>query len=125
METILNIFLGVMTGAYSSFVVTRYHEFRTIREEICRVVYNYGTISDWNEKLQFLSSSLNRLNYSKASKKVDSICKELKSIIPVHAEGKFELPDINQAGDMIQRVNKAKSELKELKFPAWKIIFPF
>lgn len=124
---ISSIVISLFTSIYYGFLVSKYAEFRSLREEACRVIHSNMTASNHAEEINLIANSLDRLNHKKAAQNVREIAKEFIALgkSAKDSNEQFIFPTPNEAVNLIEKRNNLRVKLKTLKPSARSIIFPF
>lgn len=118
----IDIAIAIITGIYSGVIVTKYTEFRNLREEGSRILQKGLTANECSRELDLISNSLNRLGHKVSAKVISSISEEYRRLSSenpiVNNDGEVSLPSIGDAIGIIDKYYKLRTKANALR-PSW------
>lgn len=129
MDIIKEILLALITGCYSGIVISKYWEFRNLREEGSKILQKGLTAKEIHFELELICSSLNRLGHEKAAETLSQISKDYyylgKNNSIVDDNGEVTLPSLDEVVQIHDTCNDLRIRVNNLKASWFSIIFPF
>lgn len=72
--------MGVLFSAYVGYVLYKFSEFRSLREEACRAIFSFSAANQWVDPLNTYAMSMKRHGHTKAADDLFMIASEIRKM---------------------------------------------